>query len=48
VIVISPQRGIRRFELDHFDNQLVLHELHEAAVVRVGVRARLAGPVGES
>jgi hypothetical protein len=41
---LAAQRGIGRLELDHFDDLLVRHELHEAAVVRVGVRARLAGP----
>ena len=41
---LATQRGICRLELDHFDNLLVRHELHEVAVVRVGVRGRLAGP----
>src|SRR5207249_11810644 len=40
----AAQRGVCRLELDHFDNLLVYHELHEAAVVRVGVRGRLADP----
>jgi hypothetical protein len=44
VIVISAQRGIDRLELDHFHNLLVGHEVYEAAVVRVGVSGRLAGP----
>jgi hypothetical protein len=41
---LAAQRGICRLELDHFDNLLVRHELHEAAMVCVGVRGRLAGP----
>ena len=41
---LAAQRRIRRLELDHFDDLLVRHELDEAAVVRVGVCCRLAGP----
>jgi hypothetical protein len=41
---LATQRGICRLELDYFDNLLICHELHEAAVVRVGVRGRLASP----
>jgi hypothetical protein len=33
---------IRRLELVDLDHSLVRHELHEAPVVSVGVRARLA------
>ena len=43
---LAAQRGICRLELDHFDNLLVRYELHEAAVERVRVRSRLAGPSG--
>jgi hypothetical protein len=45
---LAAQRGICRFELDYFDNLLVPHQLHEAAVEGVGVRGRLAAPVGVS
>ena len=40
---LAAQRGNGRLELKHFNNLLVRYELHEAAVVRVGVRGRLAG-----
>lgn len=54
--MISPrpyaaQCWIGRLEFDRFDNLLVGHELHEATMICVGVRGRLAssGPlfVGE-
>ena len=41
---LAAQHGICRLELDHLDNLLVRHDLHEATVDRVGVRGRLAGP----
>jgi len=41
---LATQRGICRLELDHFDDLLVRHKLHKAAMVRVGVRSRFAGP----
>jgi len=41
---LAVQRGICRLELHHFDNLLVRHELHEAAVVRVGVCGRSCRP----
>ena len=37
---LATRRRICRLELDHFDNLLVRHELHERAVVRVGLRVR--------
>src|SRR5882762_7475244 len=40
---LAAQRGIGRLELNHLDQLLVRHELHEAAVVGVGLRGRLAG-----
>jgi hypothetical protein len=45
VTVISPRScGIGRLKLVHFDNLFVRHQLHESAMVRIGVRSRLAGP----
>ena len=41
---LAPQCRILRLELAHLDDLLVRHELHEAAVVRVGVQGRLTGP----
>jgi hypothetical protein len=43
-VMSALQCGICRLELVHLDNLLVRHELHETAVVRVGVRGRFAGP----
>jgi hypothetical protein len=45
---LAAQRGVLRLELVHFDDLLVRNEPHEATVVRVGLRRRLAGPVGAS
>src|SRR5215208_3106080 len=39
---LTVQRGICRFELVYLDEQLVWHELDEAAVIGVGARSRLA------
>ena len=44
----AAQRGIRRLEFAHFDDLLVRHELHEATVIRVGVRRCLTVPAGSS
>jgi len=38
--VIWPRGAGSRLDLDHFDNLLVRHELHERAVARVGLRVR--------
>ncbi len=39
----AAHRGIGRLELHHFDHLVIWYELDEVAVVRVGVRGRLAG-----
>jgi hypothetical protein len=48
---LAAQRGICRFELVYLDEELVRHELDEAAVIGVGAGSRLAysgrGVVGE-
>jgi hypothetical protein len=41
---LAAQRGVLRLELVHLDDLLVRNEPHEATVVRVGLRRRLAGP----
>ncbi len=38
---LAAQRGICSLKLVHFDNLLIRHELHETAMVRIGVRGRL-------
>src|SRR5216683_5924716 len=41
---LAAKRRVSGLELVHFDNLLVWYKLHEASVVRVGVRRRLASP----
>src|SRR5216683_487497 len=41
---IAAKRRVSGLELVQFDNLLVWYKLHEASVVRVGVRRRLASP----
>jgi hypothetical protein len=43
---LATQRGICRLELDHFDDLLVRHKLHKAAMVRVVCAVVLPVPVG--
>ena len=40
---LPAEFGICCLELDHFNYLSVRHKLHEVAVVRVGMRGRLAG-----